>query len=81
MLEAGPQMLGEQRFLDSDALRLPLAGCSAPDACQCKYKHHEDRRGLPRRREERIGLRRERHSGPERRVSLSRRQSDLEDGE
>jgi hypothetical protein len=75
------QMVGEQRFLDSDAPRLPLAGCSAPDACQCKYKHHQERRGLPRRREERIGLRQQRHTGPERRVSPSRRQPDPEDGE
>lgn len=75
------QMIGEQRFLDSDAPRLPLAGCSAPDACQCKYKHHEDRRGLPRRREERIGLRHHHHTGPERRVSPSRRHTDLEGDE
>lgn len=75
------QMVGEQRFLDSGAPRLPLAGCSAPEACQCKYKHHEDRRGAPRRREERLGFRNQRYTEPERRVSPSRRQSDFADGE
>lgn len=74
------RMIGEQRFLDSQAPRLPLPDCSGPETCQCKYKHHDDRRGSPRRREERIGFRDHRHAGPERRVAPSRRKSDL-DGE
>jgi hypothetical protein len=37
------------RYLSSEAPPLPLAGCTQPDACLCKYKHHGDRRVGPRR--------------------------------
>lgn len=50
------QALQNHRFLSKDAPRLPLADCSAPDACHCIYRHHADRRGKPRRSADRGGL-------------------------
>ena len=44
-----------QRFLTAEAPSLPLADCSTPNQCQCKYHHHTDRREDPRRDTE-IGL-------------------------
>ncbi len=41
-----------KRFLSREAPRLPLAGCDAA-SCECKYRHYADRRGGPRRGEER----------------------------
>jgi hypothetical protein len=41
-----------KRYLSKDAPRLPLAACDTR-GCQCKYRHYEDRRGPPRRAEER----------------------------
>jgi hypothetical protein len=38
------------RFLSTEAPPLPLAGCSQPASCVCKYKHYSDRRVGPRRR-------------------------------
>jgi hypothetical protein len=37
------------RFLSSEAPPLPLAGCTSPKTCACKYKHYGDRRAGPRR--------------------------------
>jgi len=37
------------RFLSREAPPLPLAGCTQPKNCTCKYKHFSDRRGGPRR--------------------------------
>jgi hypothetical protein len=70
------RMLGQQRFLAAEAPRLPLAQCSATRACQCKYKHHEDRRVATRRREDRLGLPQRYPPGNERRVTRSRRDED-----
>jgi hypothetical protein len=36
------------RFLSNDAPPLPLEGCDAR-TCRCHYRHHEDRRRMPRR--------------------------------
>ena len=38
-----------RRMLSSEAVRLPLAGCSDPEHCQCRYQHHADRRAGARR--------------------------------
>ena len=38
-----------QRYLSSEAPRLPLEGCTQPTRCQCAYNHRSDRRGGPRR--------------------------------
>jgi hypothetical protein len=46
---AAAQKLGETRFLSPDAPKLPLAGCTNPMGCQCRYKHHDDRRNNQRR--------------------------------
>lgn len=37
------------RLLSLEAPRLPIVGCTNPDGCQCRFQHHEDRRGPPRR--------------------------------
>lgn len=39
----------DKRWLSREAPTLPLPGCTRPDRCQCKYQHHEDRRGGGRR--------------------------------
>lgn len=41
------------RFLAREAPALPLKGCPDPRACQCVYRHYEDRRAGPRRAAER----------------------------
>jgi hypothetical protein len=41
--------LRNHRFLSKDAPRLPLAGCPSPETCRCIYRHYADRRGKPRR--------------------------------
>lgn len=41
--------LKEERFLSVDAPSLPLGNCPSPRKCQCRYRHHEDRREGPRR--------------------------------
>ena len=41
-----------KRYLSPEAPRLPLAGCDAEE-CNCRYRHFADRRGGPRRAEER----------------------------
>jgi hypothetical protein len=46
--------LGEQRFLARNAPRLPLEACNRQDQCQCKYARYADRRGGPRRSEDRF---------------------------
>jgi hypothetical protein len=43
-----------KRYLCHDAPRLPLAGCDAK-RCDCKYRHLADRRGGPRRSDEKGG--------------------------
>jgi hypothetical protein len=40
-----------KRFLSADAPRLPLPQCDAA-RCNCKYRHYQDRRGGPRRADE-----------------------------
>jgi len=39
-----------RRFLSNETPpQLPLADCSDPAHCQCRYGHHDDRRDGPRR--------------------------------
>jgi hypothetical protein len=64
------------RFLSSQAPRLPLEQCSTADTCTCVYKHHADRRGQPRRQEERDGMRRTSKVTQERRQTRDRRSTD-----
>jgi hypothetical protein len=42
--------LGNVRLLSVEAPRLPMAGCDRPHDCDCRFKHHDDRRAGPRRR-------------------------------
>ena len=63
------------RFLSAEAPRLPLAQCTTPKSCACAYKHFPDRRGQPRRKDEAIGLRRNKVE-QERRAQGDRRKTD-----
>jgi len=63
------------RFLSKEAPRLPLEQCTTPKTCACAYKHHADRRGQPRRKDEAAGLRRTKVD-QERRAQGDRRRSD-----
>jgi hypothetical protein len=65
-----------QRFLAHHAPRLPLPTCDSP-RCTCRYKHHKDRRGGPRRRTE-VGMMVAPYNGSERRRSRGRRAEDRE---
>lgn len=68
--------LRSARYLSAKAPRLPLPECTAPNTCPCAYKHHEDRRGQPRRNDETGGLKRGAKPAQERRGSRGRRQTD-----
>jgi len=64
------------RFLSRDAPRLPLTHCASPESCACSYRHHIDRRGQPRRRDDAMGLRRVSTSANDRRLARGRRADD-----
>lgn len=72
---AAVKQLKNVRVLSAEAPRLPLANCDCPAACQCTYRHYDDRRAGPRR-----ALDRGRLAGPwsatDRRRSTGRRDSD-----
>lgn len=42
----------KQRFLAREAPLLPLRDCDRRQQCECKYRHHDDRRAGPRREDE-----------------------------
>jgi hypothetical protein len=65
----------EHRFLTRDAPPLPLAGCSMPKTCQCKYIKHKDRRAEGRRMMD-FGLAARLFDGRERRKRGGRRSQD-----
>lgn len=69
--------VGTTRFLSAQAPRLPLADCASPQTCTCSYRHHDDRRAQPRRRDELVGLRRKGYVAQERRTRRGRREDDL----
>ncbi len=50
---AAAQACKGKRFLSSEAPRLPLKECDA-SRCECRYRHFADRRGPPRRRDEKL---------------------------
>jgi hypothetical protein len=52
---AAARALGARRHLRADAPRLPLPECTA-EHCDCRYRHHADRRGKPRRRSDAFGI-------------------------
>jgi len=63
-------------MLSGTAPRLPLTGCNLKAACTCSYKHHSDRRGLPRRRDELTGSRPNVKIAFERRMLVTRRRAE-----
>jgi hypothetical protein len=63
-----------QRFLSRQAPRLPLPSCDAA-TCDCRFKHHKDRRSGPRRNSD-VGMIMAGYSGNERRRSRGRRATD-----
>ncbi|HEY0939191.1 MAG TPA: hypothetical protein VGE08_03745 [Steroidobacter sp.] len=63
-----------QRFLSRQAPRLPLPSCDA-EVCNCRFKHHKDRRAGPRRSSD-VGMYTADFSGHERRRSRGRRAGD-----
>jgi hypothetical protein len=71
------QELRGRRFLSRDAPRLPLTDCPQPHSCRCAYKHHADRRGGLRRKDEITGLRRPVPVTHERRTTSGRRETDF----
>jgi hypothetical protein len=64
------------RFLSGTAPRLPLADCTVGNACLCAYKHHNDRRAQPRRKDELTGLPQNPKMAQERRMAPTRRHAD-----
>ncbi|MEM7219625.1 MAG: hypothetical protein AAF515_14750 [Pseudomonadota bacterium] len=46
---AAVKALAKKRFLLHEAPSLPLAACSDPQACDCRYRRFDDRRVGPRR--------------------------------
>jgi len=41
---AAVDQLGDRRFFPDKAPMIPLPGCSASKNCECRYRHHDDRR-------------------------------------
>jgi hypothetical protein len=62
------------RYLSRQAPRLPLPACDAAE-CNCRFKHHNDRRAGPRRRTD-IGFMPGTFNGAERRQARGRRAED-----
>jgi hypothetical protein len=63
------------RFLSRQAPRLPLPTCDAAQ-CDCRFRHHADRRAGPRRRNEQ-GMMQPLWQGAERRRAGGRRADDF----
>ena len=64
-----------QRFLSRQAPRLPLPSCDF-STCNCRFKHHKDRRAGPRRGID-IGMLTSSYTGKERRqIRRGRRAED-----
>lgn len=72
--EAARRFAG-QRLLSRQAPPLPLPACDAAQ-CRCRFRHYQDRRAGPRRRNE-IGLIPANYAGKERRQGRGRRADDF----
>jgi len=67
-----------RRYLCTDAPLLPLKQCDRPDRCECRYRHHDDRRRGPRRGDE-AGTPPQSHANQaEQRTTAGRRSQDRE---
>lgn len=64
------------RLLSLSAPRLPIVGCTNPEGCHCKFKHHDDRRAGPRRSGLRTSTGGVWSTSGNRRRSIGRRDSD-----
>jgi len=73
---AAATAIGLRRFLSRDAPRLPLVDCDCSERCQCKYRHHADRRVGPRRANDAGNTPKGRAPSPERRRPGERRARD-----
>ena len=66
----------KRRFLSREAPALPLVGCTKGASCPCTYKHHEDRRSKPRRKDGAALSSNATRQAGERRASRGRRTDD-----
>jgi hypothetical protein len=64
---AAVKYAARKRWLSAVAPRFPLSGCDVKN-CECRYQHHADRRGTPRRSTDRDALPRQ-YSGEDRRAT------------
>jgi hypothetical protein len=67
--------LTNRRYLSAEAPRLPVPECKAP-LCECRYKHHADRRAKVQRKRDRDGMSPPYPAGERRSISRGRRDSD-----
>ena len=67
--------LTHRRFLSAEAPRLPIPECNAAH-CECRYKHHADRRAKVQRKRDRDGMAPPYTAGERRSISRGRRESD-----
>jgi hypothetical protein len=73
---ASARMHQSTRWLSLEAPRLPIQGCDARQ-CDCRYRHHTDRRENTQRKQDRDGWVRN-YKGEERRSrARGRRDSDI----
>ena len=63
--------LVNKRFLSGEAPQLPLQDCPMKGRCECRFRHHTDRRSDERRATD-SGLPDANYYGPERRVRARR---------
>jgi hypothetical protein len=73
---AAVQGLVDGKILAAAAPRLPLADCSSPSRCQCRFKKLTDRRDDDDRRYLRNAVQSTWYAGPQRRKSTARRRQD-----
>jgi hypothetical protein len=71
---AAAARLDGRRWLSAQAPQLPVEGCDVQH-CDCRYRHHDDRRGK-RRRQEDQGLSRRSLEGERRSDKRGRREND-----
>lgn len=69
---------GARRWLSSEAPRLPMSGCDST-VCECRYRHHPDRRAKPRRQMDRDFIGRYFNGREQRLGPRGRRQSDVQE--
>ena len=72
---AAVRQIADKPYLPAEAPSIPISGCSMRDACDCRYRHWDDRRQGERRvaTDDRAGpqVTSERRSGNDRRQSSS----------